>query len=37
MSCRKYPSDSEKRKTRKQRDEFIESPRWALDKFLMSK
>jgi hypothetical protein len=34
MSSRKYPSGSEKRKRKQQRDEFIESQRGALDKFV---
>ncbi len=36
MSSKKYPSGSEKRKRKKQSDDFIETQRGALDKFLRS-
>jgi hypothetical protein len=34
MSSRKYPSGSEKRKRKKHADDFIETQRGAMDKFL---
>lgn len=36
MSSRKYPSGSEKRKRKKQSDDFIETQRGAMNKFLKS-
>jgi hypothetical protein len=36
MSSRNYPFGTEERKMRKQRDEFIESQRGALNKFVRS-
>jgi hypothetical protein len=35
MSLRKYPSGSEKRKRKKLIDDFVETQRGALDRFLM--